>query len=101
MPRFDGMDAVVLGISPDPPASHRKFRDKFDLNFTLLADEGHPTADAFDVWKEKSMYGRKYWGVERSTFLIDPAGMVRREWRKVTPKGHAADVRQALEELRG
>jgi peroxiredoxin Q/BCP len=99
IPRFDGMDAAVVGVSPDPPKSHRKFRDKYDLNFTLLADEDHSLAEAFGVWKEKSMYGRKYWGIERSTFLIDPAGVLRREWRKVKAKGHAEAVRSALEEM--
>ena len=67
LPRFAQDDAVVLGISPDSVSSHGKFREKNDLNFPLLADEGHEVAESYGVWKEKSMYGRKYWGVERTT----------------------------------
>ncbi len=99
IPRFDGVNATVLGVSPDPPKSHRKFRDKYDLNFTLLADEDHSLAEEFGVWKEKSMYGRKYWGIERSTFLIDPSGVVRKVWRQVKARGHAEEVGIALTEL--
>ncbi len=94
--RFEAANAAVLGISPDPVASHGKFKAKYDLNFPLLADEDHGVADAYGVWKEKSMYGRMYWGVERSTFLVDEAGMVARVWRKVRPKGHAEVVAEAL-----
>jgi len=96
-PSFDGVDAVVLGISADSVESHRKFRAKYDLNFPLLADERHEVADAYGVWKEKSMYGKTFMGIERSTFLIDPEGLVERAWRKVKPKGHA----QMLAELLG
>jgi thioredoxin-dependent peroxiredoxin len=92
LPRFEADGAVVLGVSPDPVASHKKFKDKYDLNFPLLADEDHAVAEAYGVWKEKSMYGRKYWGVERSTFLIDPEGKVKKAWRRVKPKGHAEAV---------
>ena len=87
---------VVLGVSPDPLSSHVKFRDKFQLNFPLLSDEDHRVAEAYGVWKEKSMYGRKYWGIERSTFLIDETGVVVEVWRKVKPKGHAERVVEAL-----
>jgi len=96
LPDFEAEDAVVLGISPDPIDSHRKFKEKYDLSFPLLADEDHAVAEAYDVWKEKSMYGRKYWGVERSTFLVDEEGRIQRTWRKVKPKGHAAEVREAV-----
>lgn len=96
LPRFEEVDAVVLGVSPDPVESHRKFREKYDLNFPLLADEGHRVAEAYGVWKEKSMYGRKYMGVERSTFLIDENGVVVEAWRKVKAKGHAELVAGAL-----
>lgn len=96
LPRFDGADAVVLGVSPDSVASHRKFRDKYGLNFRLLADEDHAVAEAYGVWKEKSMYGRKYMGIERSTFLIAEDGTVLEAWYKVTPKGHAERVADAL-----
>lgn len=97
LPRVSEAGAVVLGISPDPVASHEKFKRKFQLNFPLLADEDHAVAEAYGVWKEKSMYGMKYWGIERSTFLIDASGKVERVWRRVRPKGHADEVVQALE----
>lgn len=89
-------DAVVLGVSPDPLSSHVKFRNKYELNFPLLSDEDHQVAEAYGVWKEKSMYGKKYWGIERSTFIIDEKGTLREVWRKVSPKGHAQRVREAL-----
>lgn len=88
--------AVVLGVSPDSVASHQKFRDKFSLPFPLLADEDHAVAEAYGVWGEKSMYGRKYQGILRTTFLIDPAGRIARVFEKVKPKGHAAEVLDAL-----
>jgi len=94
--RIDEGGAVVLGVSPDSISSHEKFRDKYDLNFPLLADEDHEVAEAYGVWKEKSMYGRKYWGIERSTFIIDEEGVVTEAWRKVKPKGHAEKVAMAL-----
>lgn len=96
MPRFAGVDAVVLGVSPDPVASHARFREKHGLNFPLLADENHEVSEAYGVWKEKSMYGRTYMGIERSTFLIDEDGTVTHAWRKVKPKEHADLVAEAL-----
>jgi peroxiredoxin Q/BCP len=96
MPRFDEIGAVVLGVSPDSVASHRKFKEKYDLTFPLLADEDRTVAEAYGVWKEKSMYGRKYMGIERSTFLIDEAGRVMEAWRKVKPQGHSERVRERL-----
>lgn len=96
MPRFAGVDAVVLGVSPDPVASHARFREKHGLNFPLLADEKHEVSEAYGVWKEKSMYGRRYMGIERSTFLIDEGGTVTHAWRKVKPKEHADLVAEAL-----
>jgi len=89
----------ILGISTDTLESHRKFRDKLSLPFELGTDEGHAVASLFGVWKQKNMYGRKMMGIERSTFLIDAKGRVRREWRKVRVKGHAAEVLEAAEEL--
>ncbi len=89
--------AVVLGVSPDGVASHRKFREKFALPFPLLADEDHAVAEAYGAWGEKSMYGKKYYGVLRSTFIIDGAGSVRRVFEKVKPAGHAAEVLEALQ----
>ena len=88
--------AVVLGVSPDDVASHVRFGRKFDLPFPLLADEGHEVAEAYGVWGEKSMYGRKYHGILRTTFIIDNSGIVARVFEKVTPKGHAAEVLAAL-----
>jgi peroxiredoxin Q/BCP len=95
-PTFAGLDAVVLGVSADSVASHEKFRDKFGLNFPLLADEDHAVASAYGVWKEKSMYGRTFMGIERSTFLIDEDGWVVEAWRKVTPQGHAEMLAEVL-----
>jgi peroxiredoxin Q/BCP len=96
MPRLEGLDAVVLGVSPDSVASHEKFRDKFGLNFPLLADEDHRVAEAYGVWKKKSMYGRTFMGIERSTFLIDEDGKIQEAWRKVSPKDHVDLVQEAL-----
>lgn len=95
-PQISEKGAVVLGISPDPVKDVAKFREKFSLPFRLLADEDHAVAEAYGVWAEKSMYGRKYMGVERTTFLVDAEGRIERIYRKVTPKGHAADVLGAL-----
>jgi peroxiredoxin Q/BCP len=88
--------AVVLGVSPDGPASHQKFRKKYELPFPLLADEDHAVAEAYGAWGEKSMYGRKYFGVLRTTFVIDPAGRIARVFEKVKPRGHAAEVLAAI-----
>jgi len=93
--------AVVLGVSPDGLASHAKFRDKYQLPFPLLADEDHAVAEAYGVWGEKSMYGRTYEGILRTTFLIDGEGRIARVFEKVKPKGHAAEVLAALDELGG
>lgn len=89
-PKFSGVK--LLGVSPDSVASHQKFAKKHGLPFPLLADEGHALCEACGVWVEKSMYGRTYMGVERTTFLLDAEGMVANVWRKVKPAGHAADV---------
>jgi len=90
--------AVVLGVSPDGPGSHEKFRKKYDLPFPLLADEDHAVAAAYGAWGEKSMYGRKYMGILRTTFIIDGAGRISRIFEKVKPRGHAAEVLEALSE---
>lgn len=89
--------AVILGISPDSVESHQRFRDKFSLDFQLLADPQHRAIEAYGVWKEKSMYGRKYMGVERSTFLIDEQGNLVEEWRKVKVDGHVEEVLASLQ----
>jgi thioredoxin-dependent peroxiredoxin len=95
---YEQAGAVVLGISPDPVAKVKKFHDKEALNFPLLADEGHAVADAYGVWVQKSMYGRTYWGNERTTFIIDPGGKVATALRKVKPAEHDALVLAALAE---
>lgn len=94
-----GLNAVVVGSSPDSPKAQTKFKEKFRLPFTLLADEEHKVAEDYGVWKEKSMYGKKYMGVERTTFLIDGEGVIRKIFRKVKPEGHAAQVQEALGSL--
>lgn len=95
-PRFGKLDAVILGVSPDSPAKQSKFRAKYNLPFTLLADEDHAVAALYGVWKEKSMYGKKYLGVERTTFIIDAAGAISHIFQKVKPAGHAAEIEAAL-----
>ena len=85
---YEAADAVVLGVSPDPPEKLRRFADRHGLPFTLLSDEDHAVAQEYGVWVEKSMYGRRYWGNERSTFVIDPAGRVLAVLRKVKPAEH-------------
>ena len=91
--------AKVIGISCDPPASHAKFRDKYELNFPLLADVDHDVAEKFGAWREKNMYGKKSMGVQRSTFLIDAKGKVAKVWKKVQVEGHAEDVLEAIAAL--
>jgi len=92
------LGAPVLGVSPDPVAKVKKFHDKYELNFSLLADEDHAVAEAYGVWAEKSMYGRKYFGNERTTFVIGPDGVVARVLRKVKPAEHDEQVLAALAE---
>jgi len=96
---FKAAGAVVVGVSKDSAASHDKFKAKYDLSVTLVADEETKTAEAYGVWVEKSMYGRRYMGVERATFLIDGKGIIRHVWRKVKVPGHSADVLAAAKAL--
>ena len=91
-PDYDAAGARVIGVSPDPVASHASFRDKHGLPFTLLSDPDHEVAEAYGVWVQKSMYGRTYMGVERSTFVIGPDGRLTHALYKVRPRGHAASV---------
>ena len=98
--RLGKMGAAVVGVSRDSPARHDKFRAKYDLNFPLAADEEGEVCAAYGVWVEKNMYGRKYMGIERATFLIDEKGIIRHVWRKVKVGGHVDAVMAALEELR-
>jgi peroxiredoxin Q/BCP len=99
MPKFGKGDCVVIGVSRDSVASHDKFKKKYDLNFTLGADESGKVTEDFGVWVEKSMYGRKYMGIERSTFLIDGKGVIRGIWRKVKVPGHVEEVLAAAKEI--
>ncbi len=98
-PRFSGSRALVLGISPDAVRSHVRFRAKYQLPFTLLADLEHAVADAYGVWREKTMYGRKYMGVERSTFVIDADGRIAHVFERVKPAGHAGIVAEVVAAL--
>lgn len=99
MKRITKSGAIVVGVSPDSVKSHEKFIAKYDLNFTLVADEDKSICEAYDVWKEKSMYGRKYMGVVRTTYLIDPKGKIVHTWENVKVKGHVDEVLAVLKEL--
>lgn len=93
--------AVVLGVSKDSVKSHKKFADKFNLHFSLLSDESLDTIKAYGAWGERSMYGKKYFGIIRSTYLINPQGEIAKEYPKVTPKGHAVQIIKDIEALKG
>lgn len=99
MPEFAALGVKVLGISKDPPAKHQKFTAKYDLTVPLATDEDGALMEALGVWVEKSMYGKKYMGIERSTFLFDASGTLVRAWRKVKVPGHAAEVLDAAKAL--
>ena len=96
MPDFSGLGIRAVGISPDQPAALAKFRDKYALNFTLLSDPDHKIADAYGTWGEKSMYGKKYEVIIRSSFLLDEQGRVIRAWYKISPKNTVPYAREAL-----
>lgn len=98
-PQFDKLGATIIGMSPDGQKSHDRFKAKHNLAIDLVADEEKKTLEAYGVWKEKSMYGRKYMGVERSTFLIDRNGGIAKVWRKVKVPGHAEEVFEAAKAL--
>ena len=97
--QFEKAGATVLGISPDSAESHEKFKAKFSLPFPLLADEDHAVAEKYGVWQEKSMYGRKYMGVARTTFIIDAKGRIAMVFEKVKPEDHAIEVAEAIAAL--
>jgi thioredoxin-dependent peroxiredoxin len=99
LPKFGRTDAVVIGISRDSVASHDKFKKKYDLPFTLGSDEDGKACEAYGTWVEKSMYGRKYMGIERATFLIDAKGVIRNIWRKVKVAGHVEEVLAAAKAI--
>ena len=98
--KYVATDADVWGVSPDGASSHRRFREKYQLPFTLLSDEDHSVATRYGAWQEKNNYGKRYWGIVRSSYLIDPDGKVVRAWPRVKADGHAAEVLQALAEAR-
>ncbi|MFO0819515.1 MAG: thioredoxin-dependent thiol peroxidase [Pirellulales bacterium] len=95
------LGATVLGVSADDVASHVKFRDKYELNFPLLADTDHKIAEAYGAWREKNMYGKKSMGIQRSTFLIDAEGKIAKVWKRVQVDGHDEQVIEALKALKG
>lgn len=97
-PKFNNADAVIIGVSPDSVASHKKFAEKYNLPFTLLADEDKKVVEKYGVWKEKSMYGKKYMGVERTTFIIDPEGKIKKIFPKVKVDNHHNEVLEALKD---
>ena len=99
LPNFKKAKAVIIGISKDSTKSHDKFKAKYGLPFTLASDEDGKVSEAYGVWKEKNMYGRKYMGIERSTFLIDEQGKLQAEWRKVKVPGHVEEVLKAAKGL--
>lgn len=99
LPDFSKVKAAVVGISRDPVKRHDKFKEKYDLTFPLASDEDGGTCEDYGTWVEKSMYGRKYMGIERSTFLIDGKGVVRNVWRKVKVPGHVDEVLKATQAL--
>jgi len=99
LPDFSKIDAEILGVSKDSVARHDKFKTKYDLPFTLLSDEAGEVCEAYGTWVEKSMYGRKYMGIDRATFLIDETGTLRAEWRKVKVPGHVEEVLEAARAL--
>jgi len=101
LPEFEGLDAIVLGVSPDSPRKHRNFIEKKDLKITLLADEEKELCNLFGCWQLKKNYGREYMGVVRSTFIIDPEGKVAAKWEKVRVKGHVDEVKAKLAALQG
>lgn len=96
---FESLNARIVGISADSPAKHDKFKQKHDLTITLASDEDHTTLEAFGVWVEKNMYGRRYMGIERATFLVDAEGRIAEAWRKVKVPGHAEAVLEATRAL--
>lgn len=97
-PKFKKSSAVIIGVSPDSVSSHKKFAEKYNLPFTLLSDEDKKVVQLYDVWKEKSMYGKKYMGVERTTFIIDEDGKIKSIFNKVKVDGHNEEVMKALKD---
>lgn len=98
--QFENADAVIIGISKDPVSSHDKFKEKYCLPFTLASDANSTVCEAYDTWVEKNMYGKKYMGIQRDTFLLDKTGKIRRIWRKVKVEGHCDEVLAAVRQLK-
>jgi peroxiredoxin Q/BCP len=98
-PDFAAAGAMIIGISPDPPKSHERFKAKYGLGIVLASDPGHAVAERYGTWVEKTMFGRRYMGVERATFVIGPRGAISRIWRKVRIKGHVQDVLSTVRTL--
>lgn len=96
LPKFENLDAVILGVSKDSLGSHKKFIDKYSLNFTLLSDDKLEAHKLYDTWREKNNYGRTYWGTERSTFVIDQKGRIKKIYRRVKVDGHDSEVLETL-----
>lgn len=96
---FSKVKGTIIGVSKDPASKHDKFKNKYDLNFTLASDEESEVCEAYGVWKQKNMYGRTYMGIERSTFLIDEKGVIRGAWRKVKVPGHVEEVLETARNL--
>jgi len=99
LPRFKKMNAKIFGVSKDDLKSHEKFADKYELPFTLISDADGSICDSFGVWGEKSIYGKEYMGIERTTYLIDKNGVIRHIWRKVKVDGHAEEVLSSIKNL--
>lgn len=100
MGSFEKLDVPVIGVSKDSPSQHQKFIAKYDLSFQLWSDPDHELQDAFGVWQKKKFMGKEFMGTVRSTFIVDPEGMVVKVWEKVTPAGHADEVEKALKKLK-
>ena len=99
LPDFSNLDAEIIGVSKDSVAKHDKFKAKYELPFTLASDEDGKVCEAYGTWVEKSMYGRKYMGIDRATFVIDETGTLRAEWRKVKVPGHVDEVLKIVKEM--
>lgn len=100
LPDFEKLNTAVIGVSKDTPAKHDKFKNKYDLTFPLVSDEDGSICESYGTWVEKSLYGKKYMGIERSTFLIDADGIIRRIWRGVKVKNHIEEVYEALQDMK-
>ncbi|MGM0421656.1 MAG: thioredoxin-dependent thiol peroxidase [Pseudomonadota bacterium] len=100
LPDFEKLNTAVIGVSKDSPAKHDKFKNKYDLTFPLVSDEDGSICESYGTWVEKSLYGKKYMGIERSTFLIDADGIIRHIWRGVKVKNHVEEVYKALRDMK-